>query len=207
MVEPIINMTERKMFISMLKVQNQKAHAFALVSMSTALRASDVLSLKWSDMNINLETKTITVGVKEQKTGSKRIPAIKGQAFDALIKLHGQGEYVFMGNKGKPMGRHAMTAAYKKAASTIGLSYNVNTHSGRKTNIFSGWMHGMDLETARIKAGHSSKDITYQYTSAQRFYELAEAEVADDTLFGGGVVDGYDIEVRARELAKAEVLA
>ncbi len=206
----IVNGTERQMFLAALKT-NPNAHLFALISFSTGLRASDVLSLEWSDIKWNILSSTASWKVKEKKTGVRRDITVGGVVYDELLKRHkNANRYVFQSPKSEaPITRNAIHIAYKKAAKTAMLTdvYNASTHTGRKNYATQLWLQGMCMTTIQMMLGHSDEKTTVGYTSCSRFYALAEAKVMGDSFLTGELVENVNIEDVARELAKAELMA
>jgi len=137
--------------------------------MNTALRISDILALKWDDIETN------TLIIKEIKTGKKRPITLNTGALLALSELKAINDraiYLFQseGNRAKgvekPYHYNYVYRAFNEASYINGLSmpYKLGTHTMRKTFGYHQYKYN-NASLAHLMSvfGHSSEAITLRY--------------------------------------------
>lgn len=154
-----------------------------VLSLNMARRVSDMLSLKW----INIfdpatgRMRADILEIVERKTDKLANPRINSacrKAIENYIKRTGidpaendYNNYIFMQTKGNYKGTVLTSDGYlkalKKAASAVGIDYNVGTHSARKTfGMMSRMLHPGDYDSMELLQtiyNHSDTKTTKHY--------------------------------------------
>lgn len=181
-----------------------------VLSCNTARRISDVLSFTWGQLYnpTTGKVRSHIQGLKEQKTGKCSRPKIN-EVCKEVIQLYIEktecdptaNNYTnsicvqMTGNfKGRKLEYSAYYKALKKAASELGIEYNIGTHSARKTyGAVSKAIHptdGKSLEIIQTSLKHSSPQVT------ERYIGLRDKEVDQYTDDFG---EAYDNIVKGNE--------
>ena len=181
-VEPIRDMNDvKKMYDWLNENCSVKEAECFLIGCNLALRAGDLLKLKFSDMEGEF------IELHESKTGKyKRIPMtpVVQNAVDRLkvyylngnfyINKQFESVYLFQstGNRAfhlcQPICIQWLSACFKRASKGIGLDYNVNTHSMRKTWGYNAYESGQDIFYIQALFNHSTTRITLNYIGITR---------------------------------------
>lgn len=172
-----------------------------VLSCNMARRVGDMLSLRWDHIfnPATGEFRERTPKVKEQKTDKFACPKINTACQDAIrlyIEKTGcdvsENDYqtpVFTNltgtrtgaYKGNVISSRAYLSALKKAGESVGIEYNIGTHSARKTfGTLSRLLHPTDINSMVLLQkifNHSSVDITSDYIGLTR--EHADAYYDD----------------------------
>lgn len=171
--EPIRNKQDLKQFMDFYRVTqpNPRNYALILFGLYTALRISDILTLKWDmiydfDNNFFLEH----LYIQEKKTGKTNVIALNNHLKSAL-QLHFQtqlpqtGDYIFTKRTDhtKPLNRSQAFRIVKRAAETATHSQNISCHSLRKTFGYHAWKQGTPPALLMDIYNHSAYDITKRY--------------------------------------------
>jgi len=182
-VEPIREMSDVKRMYQWLN-QNytpREAECF-LIGCNVALRAGDLLRIKFSDV----ECKNF-IDLNEQKTTKfKRIP-ITQTVRDAAARLRKYYEsksfyvnkvfepvYLFQstGHRAfhlcQPICIQWLSSCYKAAARGLEFDFNVNTHSMRKTWGYQAYTKGEDILYIQALFNHSNQRVTLNYIGVTR---------------------------------------
>lgn len=155
--EPIRNMKDVQ---DMLEVLRTREHGFrdALlfeVGLSTALRVSDILSLKKSDIKDGF------VRIKTQKTKQYRMIALNDSCREKLevyVKDMQEDQLLF------PIQRQWVHKMMKWAADQVGLDKRfVSTHVMRKTAAYHFYKRTKDIVRTQEFLGHRSSTETKKY--------------------------------------------
>jgi site-specific recombinase XerD len=139
----------------------------------TALRISDLLSLKWGHV-YNFKTNSFVshLCVTEQKTKKNRKIALNINVITALelyfsVLKNCNGEmFIFPSNRKwttKPLSR---TQAYRIICSVVaelGIKENITPHSMRKVIGYQSWKEGVPLPLISEIYKHSSERVTKLY--------------------------------------------
>lgn len=182
-VEPIRDMADVKRFYNWLKENAtvREAECF-LIGCNVALRAGDLLKLKFSDIEGEY------IDLNEQKTGKyKRIP-ITQEVLGAVDRLREfykggfytskEGEfeptYLFQGTGSRtyhlcqPITIQWLSYRFKQAAKALEMGVNINTHSMRKTWGYNAYEAGQDIHYIQALFNHSTTRITLNYIGITR---------------------------------------
>lgn len=146
---------------------------------NVALRISDLLNIKWEDIEGDLSDGTF---FKEQKRGKVRNIVLNERALQALRelkKLNPDSIYVFQSmsnvNKAnpKPISRQYVGRKLSEAQEACHIKENLGTHSMRKTFGYHKFKAGVPLPQLMRVFGHSSQEVTARYIG------VSEPDIAD----------------------------
>ncbi|MGX9364512.1 tyrosine-type recombinase/integrase [Desulfoplanes sp. PS50] len=151
-----------------LSKRSKNLHDIALVSLRCGLRAGEVFSLTWADLDFERELLTL----RDTKAGKNRVAYMTK---DVLAMLRGRfrdqspGELIFPDRTGKK--RVAVSKSFRRAVQDLGFNKGVSDkrqevcfHSLRHT--FASWLveNGTDLFTVKELLGHSTLAMTERYS-------------------------------------------
>jgi integrase len=142
-------------------------YLLVIICLNTALRISDVLNIKWSDMCSENGKKIYShLKLKEKKTGKAQSVYINKSIKTALrlfIKKGGmQHSYIFTSNGNKPLDRTCVHKILQKAGNATGIPH-ISCHSLRKTFGYQAWKQGVQPAVLMSIYNHSSFEITKRY--------------------------------------------
>lgn len=181
-VEPIRKMEDVKRFYDWLNEHcTVKEAELFLIGCNLALRAGDLLKLKFSDMTGEF------IELHESKTGKfKRIP-MTPVVEEAVFRLNNyyssrnfyvskkfEPVYLFQSTGSRayhlcqPICIQWVSICFKRAAKALELDYNVNTHSMRKTWGYNAYEAGQDIHYIQALFNHSTTRITLNYIGITR---------------------------------------
>lgn len=171
--EPIKDTKELKSLINFYntKKPNTRNYCLIVLGLNTALRISDILSLKWN-MIYDFSKKKFKnrIVINEKKTGKTNIVPINKKLLICLqklfLKLKSQGcDYLFTKHtdRSRPLNRTQAYRIVKQAANECNLTGNISCHSLRKTFGFFAWKQGTQPALLMAIYNHSSYNITQRY--------------------------------------------
>lgn len=175
--DPIRDMKELEKFRNYYKEVEPDRRNYLLVvtSLNTALRISDVLELRWSDLYDFTNRKVRGhIFLHEKKTGKTQVIAINRNLRSAVvhtIKISPQphpDEYIFTGYGCGPMNRSTAYRIIRKAARSTGVEGNISCHSLRKTFGYHAWKKGASPALLMSIYNHSSYQITKRYLGIEQ---------------------------------------
>lgn len=143
-----------------------------VVGINTALRISDLLNLKWSDVySFEKEQYYFHIYLTEKKTGKKNCIALNANCITALnlLKIHENviagATYIFHGREClyKPISRNRAYHIIKNAATENRIDGNISCHSLRKTFGYHAWRLGTPPALIMNIYNHSNIEITKRY--------------------------------------------
>ncbi len=178
--QPIRNSKDIKRFVNYYsrksKKPNLRNHALIVFGLHTALRISDILSLKWEDI-YQFENKRYVphLLVYEKKTGKSSMIALSPKIIEALEDYRMQRKpkphhYVFS-KRTQPTSPLCRTQAYriiKKAAAATLDETHISCHSLRKTFGYHAWKKGASPVLLMDVYNHSSFVITKRYLGIEQ---------------------------------------
>lgn len=151
-----------------LKRGNYRNYALIVLGVCTALRISDLLRLKWSDVyDFEAESFHSHVIIVERKTGKRKIIALNKQAIRVLrlCLASRRSNYIFANNRkdAVPISRIQAWRIIKAAAEAIQATGCIACHSLRKTFGYFAWKSGVLPVMLMDIYNHSSFEITRRY--------------------------------------------
>ena len=184
---PIREKEDLKKFIGYYKNErpNPRNHAMIVLGLNTALRISDLLSLRWENVyDFNQDCFKTHLFLKEKKTGKNTMIALNVHAQEALqcfmeTRATAPTDFIFTKNTnyGKPLDR---TQAYRivcQAAKEALHMEHISCHSLRKTFGYRAWRQGTPPALLMDIYNHSSYQVTKKYLGI-------EQEEKDDVFLG-----------------------
>ena len=175
---PIREKEDLKKFTSYYKNEspNPRNHALILLGLHTALRISDVLSLRWENVyDFDENCFKTHLFLKEKKTGKNTMIALNVQAKESLqcfmdTRAVTAKDFIFTKNTNykKPLDR---TQAYRiicTAAKEALHMEHVSCHSLRKTFGYHAWKQGTPPALLMDIYNHSSYQVTKKYLGIEQ---------------------------------------
>jgi len=150
---------EKEEIVKFLKYCEGNIKPIAIVALNTGMRKSEILNLKWHDVDF----KRGIIYLLRTKNNEKREIPMNDAVMTAFIqvKKHPESPYIFCGKDGKPFQniRKSFFTALKKAG-----IINFHFHDLRHTFASQLVMSGVDLNTVRELLGHKSLEMTLRYS-------------------------------------------
>ncbi len=100
---------------------------YIIISINTGLRISDVLKLRWGDLEGDL------IKLIEKKTGKHRTIQINEAISNAILRFEQDSEYIFLSQKGSVYSRQQINLLLKQVFQREAKTLNVSSHSLRKS--------------------------------------------------------------------------
>ena len=171
--QPIRNIDKLSRFVAYYATTepNPRNHLLLMTGLHTALRISDILSLRWRDVIDPLSGKSQThLSITEHKTGkSTRIalcPELQKEFYNFYKEgLHRPDEYIFSATHtpDTPLSRSQAYRIVRKAAENAIHEEHISCHSLRKTFGYHAWKQGIPPAMLMDIYNHSSYAITKRY--------------------------------------------
>ena len=123
----VLNAQEQERLLAALSPTGRKnplTKPIVQIALATAMRRGELLSLKWSDIDLIGQTATLHTS----KNGEGRVVPLSSKAVEVLHGLPRNMEAVF------PISAHALAANFKRAVKAAGLT-NLRFHDLRHTAI------------------------------------------------------------------------
>ena len=176
--QPIRDSQDVKSFVDYYnsKKPNLRNHALIVFGLHTALRISDILSLRWEDVYQFDNNRYVPhLLVYEKKTGKASMIALSPKIIDALDEYRmqrkpKQGEYIFSKttDSTRPLCRTQAYRIVKKAAAATLDETHISCHSLRKTFGYHAWKKGTSSVLLMDVYNHSSFVITKRYLGIEQ---------------------------------------
>ena len=159
----------------LIRIRNK---AMFIMGINIGLRCGDLVSLKWSDIYDKRFNFLSGKKIKPKKTRNqnKHVLLKYNEAFKRAISEYKDyirlsesnlDDYIFPSRQGDHIGVRTVGNTIKKAAESVGINYNVNTHSMRKTFARVRYDHAIDKEKTLIELmqlfNHDSLKVTKHY--------------------------------------------
>ena len=151
-----------------LKRGNLRNYTLIVLGVYTALRISDLLRIRWSDVYDEADGVLRShITLTETKTGKQKTIALNKKATAALDMLfpHKRGSYVFTNNRkeDRAISRVHAWRIIKEAAYAINFTGCCGCHSLRKSFGYFAWKSGVLPVMLMDIFNHSSFEITKRY--------------------------------------------
>ena len=159
----------KKLAVYFLNKGQLRNYALIIMGTCTALRISDLLRLKWSDVyDEEKQTFCTHITITEQKTGKSKMIALNQQIRGILAQcyLRRRGDYIFANNRKEPKAISRVQAwrIIHTAVVTLGILGKISCHSLRKTFGYHAVKSGkVSLAVIVDIYNHSSYEITKRY--------------------------------------------
>ncbi|HML53139.1 MAG TPA: tyrosine-type recombinase/integrase [Solidesulfovibrio magneticus] len=158
---------EANQLLRHLSERSPKLHDMALLSLHCGLRAGEIFSLTWGDVDIERDL----LALKDTKSGRNRVAYMTTSVRKMLIdkQLGPHGSLVFPGRGG--VKRSWVSNAFERAVNELGFNNGVIDsrqkvvfHTLRHT--YASWLveQGIDLYSVKELMGHSTLSMTERYS-------------------------------------------
>lgn len=147
-------------------------YTMIVLGMNSALRISDILSLKWEDV-YDFESRSFKthVSIREKKTKKDKKFLLNQNAIKSLQELKkdlvhiNPQQYIFESRQGpnSAITRHMAIKIIKDVCAAVGIKENVGCHSLRKTFGYHSWKKGVPLPVLMELYNHSNQAVTKLY--------------------------------------------
>lgn len=143
--------------------ENQKPilGLYIIISVNTGLRISDILKLKWSDLENDL------IKLNEKKTGKYREIQINQSIKSSLLKFEKGDGYLFISQKKTVYSVQQINVLLKQVFSRESKTLNISSHSLRKSFGRRVFENNNESEKSLVYLSelfnHTSPSITRQY--------------------------------------------
>ena len=150
---------EQEEVVKFLKYCVGNIKPIAIVALNTGMRKSEILNLKWNDIDF----KRGIIYLLRTKNNEKREIPMNDAVITALIKVkkNPESQYIFCGKNGKPF--QNIRKSFFTALKNAGI-INFRFHDLRHTFASQLVMSGVDLNTVRELLGHKSLEMTLRYS-------------------------------------------
>ena len=164
---------EADTLLDALRQKSQQVYEMALVSLHCGLRAGEIFSLAWSDIDLVHGT----LSMRDTKSGRNRTVFMSQSVMRALSDKVPKcpSKYVFpsskKGNEDEEVKTAIVSKTFDRTVAEIGLNDGKNDRRQRVTfhtlrHSFASWlaMAGTDLHTIQRLLGHSTQKMTERYS-------------------------------------------
>ena len=175
---PIREKEDLKKFIGYYKNErpNPRNHALIVLGLHTALRISDVLSLRWESVyDFDKNCFKTHLFLKEKKTGKNTMIALNTQAQESLqcfidTRAVTPKDFIFTKNTNysKPLDRTQAYRIISTAAKEALHMEHISCHSLRKTFGYHAWRQGTPPALLMDIYNHSSYQVTKKYLGIEQ---------------------------------------
>ena len=149
-----------------LAARSRDVHDMALLSLHTGMRAGEVFSLTWADVDLT----TGIISLKDTKNNRNR-PAFMTETVKAMLQARPKSrpsELVFPGRDGKRTVQ--ISHSFNKTVEQLGLNEGISDRRQRITfhslrHTYASWLvaNGTDIYTVKELLGHSDLKLTARY--------------------------------------------
>jgi len=147
---------------------------FVIIAVTTGLRTSNILNLRWEQINLN--TNTISISGSEIKNGEDLTLPIMPLLLNELQKIpkEKQKGYVICRENGQPY--KDIRGSFKADLLKAGITRNIRKHDLRHTFGSQSAMAGINAFTLKELMGHKTLETTQRYTHLSIVHKKMEIE-------------------------------
>ncbi len=158
---------EAECLLQELKAHSSQVYSMALLSLYCGLRAGEVCSLKWGDVDLAEGT----LHLKDTKGGVNRVAYMQAHVREHLAQMApaGGNGYVFVNANGKQV--TSVSNTFSRVVDSLGLNDGVENHLNMVVfhtlrHTFASWLvqKGIDLYKVKELMGHSTIAMTERYS-------------------------------------------
>ena len=142
--------------------RNIKHKAILFLIYSGGLRMSEILNLKWDDIDASRSV----INIRNGKGKKDRITLLSQLAYGYLQqyrKVYKPAVWVFEGGVGKPYSARSINKIIKRSSGLSGISKNISAHTLRHSFATHLLERGTDLRYIQTLLGHESSKTTERY--------------------------------------------
>jgi integrase/recombinase XerD len=146
---------------------NVKHHCLVMLLYSAGLRISELLNLRWTDIDRDRHV----IHVRSGKGGKDRITLLSAVAFKnitAYLEIYNPSNWLFEGPDGKPYSPRSVNQIIKRSCAKANIAKRVSAHTLRHSFATHLLEHGTDLRYIQSLLGHESSKTTERYTHITR---------------------------------------
>jgi integrase/recombinase XerD len=179
-IPDILTREEIKLLIA--KTNDKKHKLIIKMFYATGFRLSEVINLKWEDINFDEDV----IKAKEAKGEKERIVSLASSLKDELkfykyTKKAKDNDYVFSVS-GHQMSIRAVQYAIKISVERAGIKKHIHPHSLRHTFATHQLEDGVDIRKIQVIMGHNDLSTTARYTKVST-KQIKETKSPLDKLF------------------------
>lgn len=158
-------------------IPHPRNYALIVLGLNSALRISDLLSLRWDDLyDTSRHCYRTHLSIREKKTGKQNTFLLNSCCKEALqyyrqtLPTPSKDSYLFASQKPPhaPISRSQAFRIIKHAAKECGLDDGISCHSLRKTFGYNAWNSGIPPVLLMNIYNHSSYEITKHYLGIEQ---------------------------------------
>ena len=140
----------------------QRDSTMLLITFRHGLRASEVCSLQWSD----IEFETGTLHLRRAKGGATSTHPLLGDELRALraLKREAKSPFMFVSERGAPFSTSGFAKLVERVGIEARMPFKVHPHMLRHSTGFALANKGTDTRTLQAYLGHRSIQSTVRYT-------------------------------------------
>jgi integrase len=163
-VEPIRDKVLLSQILEWLKKKNIRDYLMFLIGINTGLRVSDILKLRYKDLNKDI------IYITEKKTNKLKEIPVNSVLRDEIRKMNPEykEQYIFKSRQGnEPITIQRAWQIMKEVEKEFKLK-NLGTHTMRKTFGYHFYQKKKDVVTLMEIFQHASDKITLRYIGVNR---------------------------------------
>jgi integrase len=143
----------------LLAIVSPELRRFIIIALKTGMRLSEILNLKWRDIDHNANQ----IVIRKSKSGRMRFIPLHSDVADVLSSLPKHGDFVLSNIAGERFSRAGwVRTQFIRAVAVAGIP-DFHIHDLRHTFASELIMKGADLKTVSELLGHGSTRMTERY--------------------------------------------
>jgi integrase/recombinase XerD len=145
----------------LIKATNNIKHKLMIqIGYSSGLRVSELINLKWADIDLNRNI----IHIKKAKGKKDRIVMLSRKVKNSLDLLDSETKYIFVTNRNKKYSQRTIQKILENTAKKAGMRKRVTPHTLRHSFATHLLENGTDIRYIRDLLGHSDISTTLIYT-------------------------------------------